>query len=119
MNIHPKDQISELKGERTIRKRPQDSPTNSNLTNLAKVNRTKVTPKRKYAHLPKKGKGSSKKHREKRLPHLKKKVLMTPSSHEEAQDLTTEEIREDADYEAQEPANIQEITQIKKQRRSS
>ena len=55
MNIHQKEQMTKLKGERTIRKRLQDSPTNPNLANLAKVHRTKVPPKRKFVQSPKKG----------------------------------------------------------------
>ena len=46
MKVHQREQMTKLKGERTIRKRQQDSPTNQNLTNLAKVHRTKVPPKR-------------------------------------------------------------------------
>ena len=53
MNLHQKEQMTKLKGERTIRKRLQDSPTNPNLANLAKVHRTKVPPKRKYVQSPK------------------------------------------------------------------
>ena len=54
MNVHQGEQMTNLKGERTIRKRQQDSPTNPNLANLDKVRRTKVPPKRKYVQSPKK-----------------------------------------------------------------
>ena len=63
MNIHQKEQMTKLKGERTIRKRLQDSPTNHNLANLAKVHRTKVPPKRKFVQSPKKG-DAKKQHRD-------------------------------------------------------
>ena len=49
MNVHHRDQCAMLKGEKTIRKRPNDSPTNPN---LQKVNRTKVPPKRKFIQYP-------------------------------------------------------------------
>ena len=55
MNAHHKEQSSKLKGEKSIRKRPSDSPTNPNLSYLLKVNRTKVPPKRKFAQSPRKG----------------------------------------------------------------
>ena len=36
MNLHQKDQRAKLKGEKTIRKRTNDSPTNPNFANLQK-----------------------------------------------------------------------------------
>ena len=55
MKVHQRDQMTKLKGEPTIRKRKQDSPTNPNLANLAKFHRTIFPPKRKYVQSPKKG----------------------------------------------------------------
>ena len=63
MNVHQKDQCAKLKGEKTIRKRSNDSPTNPNLANLLKVNRTKIPPKRKFIQSPKKGKTEAKSQR--------------------------------------------------------
>ena len=76
MKVHQREQMTKLKGERTIRKRQQDSPTNTNLTNLAKVHRTKVPPKRKYVQSPKKG-CAKKIHREHSTSPNKKRTKMT------------------------------------------
>ena len=109
MNVNQKEQLTKLKGERTIQKRQQDSPTNPNLANLAKVHRKKVPPKRKYVHSPKKG-GAKKTHRE-----------LSPSSPEKededntitAHEVPAEANKKDADYEPQETVDIHEITQAK------
>ena len=63
MEVHQKDQCAKLKGEKTIRKRTNDSPTNPNLANLLKVNRTKIPPKRKFVQSPRKGKTGAKSQR--------------------------------------------------------
>ena len=114
MNVHQKEQMTKLKGERTIRKRQQDSPTNTNLANLAKVHRTKVPPKKKYVQSSKKG-GAKKQPRD-----------QYASSQEEDQDntipaqqATAEANLKDADNEPQESIDIHEINQGKKPRRNN
>ena len=114
MNVHQKEQMIKLKGERTIRKRQQDSPTNSNLANLAKVHSAKVPPKRKYVQSPKKG-GKKKLHRDQYASSQEEDEDDTIPAHEATADANLK----DADYEPQEPIDIQEINQGKKPRRSN
>ena len=106
--------MTKLKGERTIRKRQQDSPTNPNLANLAKVHRTKVPPKRKYVQSPKKG-GAKKLHRDHYASSQEEDEDDTIPAHE----ATAEANLKDADYEPPEPINIHEINQGKKPRQSN
>ena len=70
MNVHQRDQCGKLKGEKTIRKKPNDSPTNPNIANLQKVNRTKVPPKGKIIQSPRKGKNGGKKPKENNTARL-------------------------------------------------
>ena len=117
MNVHQREQMTKLKGERTIRKRQQDSPTNPNLANLTKVHRTKVPPKRKYVQSPKKG-GTKK-------VHIEQSTSSQEGDYEDedetitAHEATTEADQEDLDYEPKEAVDIDEITKGKKPRRSN
>ena len=64
MRSHGKAQMNKIMGIRTIKKRdtqPRDPHARSN---LGKVSRTKVPPKRQYIHSPKKGKPSKERPRE-------------------------------------------------------
>ena len=115
MNIHQKEQMIKLKGERTIRKRLKDSPTNPNLANFAKVHRTKVPPKRKYVQSPKKG-DAKKQHRDQYASSQEEDGDDTIPAHHEA---TAEANLKDADYEPQDSIDIHEINQGKKPRRSN
>ena len=114
MNVHQKEQMTKLKGERTIRKRQQDSPTSPNLVNLVKIHRTKVSPKRKYVQSPKKGSGK-KQHRDQYASPQEEDEDNTIPAHE----ATVEANLNDADYEPQELIDIHEINQGKKPRRSN
>ena len=114
MNIHQKEQMTKLKGERAIRKRLQDSPTNPNLANLAKVHRTKVPPKRKFVQSPKKG-DAKKQHKDQYASSQEEDGDDTIPAHE----ATAEANPKDADYEPQESIDIHEINQGKKPRRSN
>ena len=94
-NAHHKEQSAKLKGEKSIRKRPKDSPTNPNLSNLLKVNRTKVPPKRKFVQSPRKGTTGAK----------NQKTTTPPDTPFEDEDLKLEPARqrkhsnnEDSDY---------------------
>ena len=114
-NVNQMEQITKLKGERTIWKRQQDSTTNPNQANLAKVHRSKNPPERNYVQSPKNG-GVQKLHREQ----------STSSQEEEdaydtipAYEATAEANLKDADYEPQETVDFHEITKDKKPRRSS
>ena len=116
MNAHHKEQSAKLKGEKSIRKRPSDSPTNPNLSNLLKVNRTKVPPKRKFVQSPRKGTTAAK----------NQKTTTPPDSPFEDEDLELEPARqrkhsnnEDSDYNHQEDPSIQAIAAHKNPRRSN
>ena len=111
MNIHQKEQMTKLKGERTIRKRLQDSPTNPNLANLAKIHRTKVPPKRKFVQSPKKG-DAKKQHKDQYASSQEEDGDDTIPAHE----ATAEANPKDADYEPQESIDIHEINHGKKPR---
>ena len=116
MNVHQRDQCAKLKGEKTIRKRPNDSPMNPNLANLQKVNRTKVPPKRKFIQSPRKGKTGAK--------SQSKTTPPDPPFEEEDFELAeqwqeTRENSEDPDYDPQEDPIVQEIAKNKKPKRSS
>ena len=91
MNVHQKDQCAKLKGEKTIRKRTNDSPTNPNLANLLKVNHTKIPPKRKFIQSPKKGKTGAKSQRQQQqhrlIPHSKTRIVKW--QHKNRKHLTT------------------------------
>ena len=111
MNVHQKEQLKILKGERTIRRRQQDSPTNPNQTSLAKYHRTKV-PQRWITYTrPRKGA----RRRTESDPHPHEDEDDTISAHK----VTAEANRKGADYEPQETVYIHEITQGKKPRRST
>ena len=114
MKIHQKEQMTKLKGERTIRKKLQDSPTNPNLANLAKVHRTKVPPKRKFVQSPKKGDAKTQ-HKDQYASSQEEDGDDTIPAHE----TTAEANSKDADYEPQESIDIHEINQGKKPRRSN
>ena len=121
MNVQQREQMTKLKGEGTIRKRQQDSPTNPNLAILAKVYRTKVPLKRKYVKSPKKV-GAKKTHKEQSTSSREDEAEddTAEANHElPAHEATTEANLKDADYEPQETVDIHEITQGKKSRRSS
>ena len=116
MNAHQKEQSAKLKGEKSIRKRPSDSPTNPNLSNLLKVNRTKVLPKRKFVQSPRKGATGEK----------KQKTTTPPDSPFEDEDVELEPSQqrilsnnEDSDYNPQEDPSIQVIAAHKNPRRSN
>ena len=116
MNIHQKDECAKLKREKTIRKRTNDSPTNPNLANLLKVNRTKVPPKRKFIQSPKKRRTGAK----------SRKKTTPPGSPLEDQDLEdaaqlqrTLEDSEDSEYNPQEDFDVHEVATAKKPRRSN
>ena len=115
MNVHQKDQCAKLKGEKTIRKRTNDSPTNPNLANLLKVNRTKIPPKRKFIQSPKKGKTGAKSQRTPTTPNspFKDEDYEAATQRQETLDNS-----EDPDYDPQEDINIPEIAAPKKPRRS-
>ena len=115
MNVHQREQMTKLKGGRTIRKRQQDSATNPNLANLAKVHRRKVPSKRKYVQSPKKG-GAKKTHKEQSKSYQEEEDKDDTIPAHEA---TAQANLKDADYEPQEVVDIHEITQGKKPRRSS
>ena len=116
MNAHNKEQSAKLKGGKSIRKRPSDSPTNPNLSNLLKVNRTKVPPKRKFVQSPRKGTTGAK----------KQKTKTPPDSPFEDEDLELEPARqrkhsnnENSDYNPQEDPSIQPIAAHMNPRRSN
>ena len=116
MNAHHKEQSAKLKGEKSIRKRPSDSPTNPNLSNLLKVNRTKVPPKRKLVQSPRKGTTGAK----------NQKTTTPPDSPFDDEDLELEPARqrkhsknEDSDYNPQEDPSIQAIAAHKNPRRNN
>ena len=115
MNMHQKDQCAKLKGEKTIRKRSNDSPTNPNLANLLKVNRTKIPPKRKFIQSPKKGKTEAKSQRTQTPPDS---PFEDEDYETQAQRQDTLDNSEDPDYDPQEDINVQEIGAAKKPRRS-
>ena len=115
MNVHQRDQCAKPKGEKTFRKKPNDSPTNPNVANLQKVNRTKVPPETKFIQSPRKGKTGSK----------SQSKTTTPDSPFEDEDFelaaqrpVTRENSEDPDYDPQEDPIVQEIAKNKKPRRS-
>ena len=115
MKVHQKDQCTKLKGEKTIRKRTNDSPTNPNLANLLKVNRTKIPPKRKFIQSPKKGKTGAK---SQRTPTPPDSPFEDEDYETQAQRQDTLDNSEDPDYDPQEDINVQEIGAPKKTRRS-
>ena len=116
MNAHQKEQSAKLKGEKSIRRRPSDSPTNPNLSNLLKVNRSNVPPKRKFVQSPRKG-----------TTGAKNQITTTPpDSPFEDEDLELEPARqrkhsnnEDSDYNPPEHPSIQAIAAHKNPRRSN
>ena len=61
---HGKAQMNKIMGIRTIRKRDTQPREPHARSNLEKVSRTKVPPKRRYIHSPKKGKPSKDRSRE-------------------------------------------------------
>ena len=116
MNAHKKVQSAKLKGEKSIRKRSNDSPTNPNLAILQRVNRTKVPPKRKFIQSPRKGTTGAK----------NQKTATPPDSPFEDEDLELEPTRqrtrsnnEDSDYNPQEDPSIQAIATHKNPGRSN
>ena len=116
MNVHQKDQCAKLKGEKTIRKRSNDSPTNPNLANLLKVNRTKIPPKRKFIQSPKKGKTEAKSQRTQTPPDS---PFEDEDYETQAQRQDTLDNSEDPDYDPQEDLDVQEIGAAKKPTRRS
>ena len=118
MNLHQREQMTKLKGERTIRKRQHDSTTNPNVANLAKVHRTKFPPKKKYIQSPRKG-GTKKLHRE-QSTSSQEKDYEDEDETIPAHEATTEADQKDWEYEQKKEAvDIDEITKGKKPGRSN
>ena len=116
MNAHHKEQSAKLKGEKSIRKRPSDSPTNPNLSNLLKVNRTKVPPKRKFVQSPSKGTTGAKEPKDNnptRIPIQRRRPRTGTSRQRKHSN------NEDSDYNPPEDPSIQAIAEHKNPRRSN